>query len=69
MTKNIDKSWEDVEPFFNQAKKSIKHPHFYYALVDLDTKTITYKKKKWYKWLSGKRIVAVKMVKYEVRNM
>ena len=57
-----NKSWKDIiNPFLEKARLSIKHPHFYYALVDIGNMTIEYKRKKWHKWFSGKRIVAIKI--------
>ena len=44
-------------------QKSIKHPHFKYAVYDSESGVIEYKWKPWYKWFSGKRIVHVKNTK------
>lgn len=67
--KDLDKAFEDVskdwkervEPFIEKARKSIKHPHFYYAVVDTEKMTVEYKRKKWHQWFSGKRIVYIKI--------
>jgi hypothetical protein len=59
----------DLESLFEKARQSIKHPHFYYAVVDTETKTISFERKKWYKWLSGKRIVAVKIIKLQMPSL
>lgn len=67
--KNIEKdNKERVEPSIEKAKQSIKHPHFYYALIDTEKLTIEYKRKKWYKWFSGKRIVCVKLSTLRSQN-
>lgn len=59
---DVSKDWKErVEPFIEKAKQSIKHPHFYYAEVDTKKLTIEYKRKKWYKWLRGKRVVHIKL--------
>ena len=64
------RDWKErIEPLIEKAKKSIEHPHFYYACIDLETREITYKKKKWYKWLSGKRIVLIKISKIEAPDL
>lgn len=52
-----------------EIRKSIKHPHFYYAVFDEENNTVTYKKKKWYKWFSGKRIVRLKIQPLEVDGL
>lgn len=57
----INRCKKDVEPFIEKARASIKHPHFIYAVVDTDKLEITYHRKKWYKWFSGKRIVGIKI--------
>ena len=46
-----------------RIKKSIKHPHFYYAIYYPNNGEIRYVKKKWYQWLSGRRIVVIKLRK------
>lgn len=51
------------------VQKSIKHPHFYYALYDIETGEVQYKRKKWYKWFSGKRMVAIKVPKIKVEGV
>ena len=59
---DVSKDWEErVLPFIEKAKQSIKHPHFYYAEVDTEKLAIEYKRKKWYQWLSGKRVVHIKL--------
>lgn len=66
--KHLDKAFKEVlkdykervEPFVEKVRKSIKHPHFYYAIVDTENLTAEYKRKKWYQWFSGKRIVHIK---------
>lgn len=64
------RDWKErIETLVEKAKKSIKHPHFYYACVNPETGEITYKKKKWYKWLSGKRIVLIKISKIEAPDL
>ena len=75
--KHLDKTFEDilkdwrerVEPFIEKIRKSIKHPHFYYALVDTEKLTVEYKRKKWYQWFSGKRIVHIKILPIKVPDM
>ena len=63
----ISRDWrERVEPFIEKTRKSIKHPHFYYAEVDTEKLTAEYKRKKWYQWLSGKRIVDIKILPIKV---
>lgn len=65
-----EKKFKEVyEPFIEEVRKSIKHPHFYYADVDLDKMEISYHKKKWYKWFSGKRIVRLKPPKIECPSL
>ena len=66
----ISRDWrERVEPFIEKTRKSIKHPHFYYAEVDTEKLTVEYKRKKWYQWLSGKRIVDIKLLPIKVLDM
>lgn len=50
----------------DEVRASIKHPHFYYAVIDVKAETVVYKRKKWYKWFSGKRIVTIKIAPFEV---
>ena len=67
---DADKDWKErVEPFIEKARMSIKHPHFYYALVDTEKLAVEYKRKKWYQWFSGKRIVHIKILPIEVPNV
>lgn len=66
----VTRDWKErIEPLIEKAKKSIEHPHFYYACIDLETREITYEKKKWYQWLSGKRIVRIKISKIEAPDL
>ena len=44
-----------------RVQKSIKHPHFQYAIYNLDTGEVQYKWKKMKYWFSGKRIVYIEM--------
>lgn len=71
--RHLDKTFEDiskrVKPFIEKARKSIKHPHFYYAEVDTEKMTIQYKRKKWYQWFSGKRIVHIKILPIKFPDM
>lgn len=75
--KHLDKAFEDaskdwkerIEPFIEKARKSIKHPHFYYAVVDTEKLTVEYKRKKWYQWFSGKRIVHIKLQLFECAGL
>lgn len=70
----LDKTWNEIEkrdkeviqPFLEKAKKSIKHPHFTYAVADTEKLTITFKRKKWYQWFSGKRVVCIKIIPMKV---
>ena len=59
----------EIEQEIEYVKTTIKHPHFQYAVYDTETKEITYKRKKWYKWLSGKRIVHLKVVKISCEGL
>ena len=68
--KDISKDWKErVEPFIEKTRKSIKHPHFYYVVVDTEKLTVEYKRKKWYQWFSGKRIVSIKLLPIKVPDM
>jgi len=51
------------------VQASIKHPHFYYAVYDTETGEVQYKRKKWYQWFSGKRIVYIKIVKLDLGGL
>lgn len=66
----VEKDWKErIEPFIEKVKMSIKHPHFYYAVVDTKNMTYEFKRKKWYKWFSGKRIVYVKIQPIEMPDI
>lgn len=66
----VSKDYEErIKPFIEKARQSIKHPHFYYAEVDTDNLTVEYKRKKWYQWFSGKRIVKVKIKKLKAPGL
>ncbi len=75
--KHLDKSFEDVskdwkervKPFIEKIRKSIKHPHFYYAEVDTEKLTAEYKRKKWYQCFSGKRVVHIKILPIKLPDM
>ena len=67
---DVSKDWKErVEPFIEKTRKSIKHPHFYYAEVDTEKLTVEYKRKKWYQWFSGKRIVDIKLLPIKIPDM
>lgn len=56
-----EKEWKEVHhPNIEKARMSIKHPHFKFARYNLTTREITYHWKKFYLWLSGKRVVEVR---------
>lgn len=57
----IENYYEEELDRIRRVRKSIKHPHFYYATYDIESGEVSYRKKKWYKWFSGKRIVIVKL--------
>ena len=45
--REVDKDWKErIGPFIEKAKMSIKHPHFYYVVVDTKTMTYEFKRKK-----------------------
>ncbi len=43
------------------VQQSIRHPHFYYAVYNMETGEVKYVRKKWYQWFSGKRVVHIKI--------
>lgn len=56
-----EKEWKEVHhPNIEKARASIKHPHFKFARYNLTTRETTYHWKRFYLWLSGKRIVEVR---------
>lgn len=68
--KKADKNWKErIEPFIEKAKMSIKHPRFYYVVVDTKNMTYEFKKKKWYQWFSKKRIVSLKIQPIELPDL
>lgn len=70
MAEEVSREWKErIEPFIEKTRKSIKHPHFYYAEVDTEKLTVEYKRKKWYQWFSGKRIVDIKLLPIKIPDM
>ena len=52
-------AYEEELDRIKAVQQSIKHPHFEYAVYDMNTGEVTYKRKKATKILSGKRIVRI----------
>jgi len=69
LEKSLEQEFEKTKISFEEIKNSIKHPHFFYALVDMEKNKIIYKRKKWYKWFSGKREVCVKIIPFRVKGL
>lgn len=59
-----DKHKSSLEKLIEKAKEGLKHPHFYYAVVDTKTETIEYKRKKWYQCFSGQKTIYVKSYQF-----
>ena len=67
MTKS-NKYWENIKKRWDllheKALAAIEHPHFEYACIDNVNNIIYIKPKPFWKWFSGKKIVTVKIVKF-----
>ena len=55
--------------FIKRARASIPHPHFQYAVVAPENRTVEYKRKKRHEWLSGRRIARVKIRKLDFQGL
>lgn len=60
----ILKAVQKTTEYIELVRKSIKHPHFKYAIYNIGTGEVKYKWKPWYRWFSGKREV-VKIYSFE----
>lgn len=65
----VNREQKEDDLLIEQAKKSIKHPHFKYAFIDFESKAVSYRWKNPWNWLSGKRevrgVVKIKKIKTE----
>jgi len=68
MGKSWEKTKKEMDFFDKKAREAIKHPHFEYALIDNIDRIIYIKIKPFWKWFSGKKMLAVKIHKFTVDN-
>ena len=59
---------KELDLLTERAKKEIEHPHFEYALIDIEKRVICIKRKPFWRWFSGKKLIVIKIVPFNIDN-